>query len=137
MKTNLVLSVLIAVSAMTAVGSSVGAVDVTTDGSRTAFWLRTQGVVEWGGNFIRIEAVEPSGRTTVIETGFLWPTNAAGKLLPWSDYGQVLSEDAEFLHVVERTWPSGTRFIFTLVDRDGATLGQMSVVSTHAALSGD
>lgn len=102
----------------------IGEVAITSDGARTAFFLRMQGCVEWGGNFIRIEAIEPSDKTTVIETGFLWPTDAQGHLLAWGTYGELLSTDGYFLHVVERTWPKGTTFIFMLADRDGAMLGE-------------
>ena len=99
-----------------------GAVEVSSDGTSTAFYFRVAGRIEQGGNFLLIEAVRPDGTAETLQTSLIHLTDEDGILLPSGDYGTILPPNAVLFHVVDRTWPQGTRFTLTLYDRDGMQL---------------
>ena len=97
-------------------------VEVTSDGASTAFYFRAAGRIEQGGNFLLIEAVRPDGTTETLHSSLIYLTDENGALLPSGDYGTILPPNAVLFHIVDRTWPQGTRFTLTLYDRDGMQL---------------
>ena len=103
--------------AMLALTAAASTLEVVADGERTGFCVTFQDPepeLRGNGAFaisyaLGIEATKPDGTKETFFTPFVEPTQSASGMLM-------------LFHVEDRIWPLGTKFAFSLYDRDGNAL---------------